>query len=77
MKKILLLAIMVMAFTSADMPDARQEAEEYVYICTGPSSKRYHKTERCKGLRKCADDVIRISKSQAINQGKTPCKICY
>ncbi|MBQ7853125.1 MAG: hypothetical protein IJ342_09695 [Muribaculaceae bacterium] len=77
MKKILLLAIMVMAFTSADMPDARQEAEEYVYICTGPSSKRYHKTERCKGLRKCSDDVIRISKSQAINQGKTPCKICY
>lgn len=77
MKKVLLLAVMAMAFTSADMPDARQDAEEYVYICTGPSSKRYHKTDRCRGLNRCSGEVIRISKAKAIDQDKTPCRICY
>ena len=51
--------------------------EEKVYICTGSSSKRYHKSSSCRGLKRCSGEIIRVSKSDAIERGKTPCRICY
>ncbi len=50
---------------------------DMVYICTGPSSKRYHKSSSCQGLKRCSDTIEKVSKSKAQAQGKTPCKICY
>ncbi len=50
---------------------------EYVYICTGPYSKKYHKTEDCMWLENCSEDVERISIEEAEDMGRTPCKGCY
>ena len=55
----------------------RNEQDTYVYMCTGPSSKRYHKTDKCKGLVKCSKEVVKVEKSYAESKGKTPCKMCY
>ncbi len=63
--------------TIASQNEKQSYKSETVYICTGPSSKRYHKTSRCRGLNRCSGEVISVSKSKAEAQGKTPCKICY
>lgn len=79
MKKILLiLAFMVGAITTSYSDTLIAEAsEQTVYICTGSSSKRYHKTNKCKGLRNCGGRIIAISKAEAEDMGRTPCQICY
>lgn len=52
--------------------------ETYVYVCTGGSSKRYHKTSSCKGLDNCKGTIKKVSLSYAEDTMKrTPCKICY
>lgn len=48
-----------------------------VYICTGPQSKRYHRTSYCRGLDSCSDDIEEIDVSEAKDRGRTPCGICY
>lgn len=63
--------------TIASHNEKQSYKSETVYICTGPSSKRYHKSNHCKGLRRCSGEVISVSKSKAVAQGKTPCKICH
>ncbi len=32
-----------------------------VFICKGPSSKVYHKSDRCKGLSKCSTEIYNVS----------------
>ena len=53
------------------------DSEGEVYICTGPSSKRYHKSPDCMGLSSCSADVRCVSVSYAEKLGRTPCKRCY
>lgn len=48
-----------------------------VYICTGPSSKKFHYNESCDGLSSCSREVECITLEQAENMGRTPCKRCY
>lgn len=48
-----------------------------VYICTGPMSERYHKTQHCKGLRRCSGDIERVTVSEARDLDRTPCGYCY
>lgn len=48
-----------------------------VYICTGPKSKVYHKSEKCKGLNRCSRDVKAISLEEAKKMNRRECKICY
>ncbi len=50
---------------------------EYVYICTGPYSKKYHKTEYCTWLGSCSEDIERVTVEEAEDMGRTPCKGCY
>lgn len=50
--------------------------EVYVYICTGPKSKRYHFDEDCMGLSKCSGEVIEITLDEAEEMGRTECKYC-
>ena len=57
------------------MTDA--QAEQSVYICTGPQSKRFHKTSHCRGLNSCSGEVLKVSISKAKSMGRTPCKWCY
>ena len=77
MKKLLLLAVMAMAFTSADMPQPTQEQTSYVYVCTGPSAKRYHRTANCSGLSRCSGEIVKMTVSEAQKKGKTPCQRCH
>lgn len=51
--------------------------DSYVYICTGPQSKKYHKTENCRGLSKCSGTIKKITLDEAKKIKRTPCKICY
>lgn len=77
MKKLLLLAVMAMAFTSADMPQPTQEQTTYVYVCTGPSATRYHRTPDCSGLNRCSREIKKITLAEAEKKGRTACKKCF
>ena len=57
--------------------DFADDDGDYVYICTGPYSKKYHKTEDCMWLENCSEDIERISIGEAEDMGRTPCKGCY
>lgn len=49
----------------------------YVYICTGPSSTKYHKTSKCRGLNSCSRDIVKVTIEKAKELGRKPCKLCY
>lgn len=53
------------------------QRKETVYVCTGPASRCYHKTSRCKWLERCSDRVEAVTVIEAIKFGKRPCKYCY
>lgn len=55
----------------------RNEQDTYVYMCTGPSSKRYHKTDKCKGISRCSKEILEVKKSYADSIGRKACKMCY
>ena len=48
-----------------------------VYICKGPSSKVYHKTEHCKGLSNCSTQTYKVSEDEAKKMGRRMCRIEY
>ena len=49
----------------------------YVYICTGSSSTKYHKTALCRGLNNCKGKIIKVSRTVAEEEyHRSPCKIC-
>lgn len=47
-----------------------------VLVCESSTAYAYHKGY-CSGLSRCKATVARISKSQAEDLGRRPCKICY
>lgn len=51
-------------------------SSEYVYICTGPSSSVYHKTDDCRGLNRCSDSIDKVTVKEAKEMGRRACKIC-
>jgi len=65
------------AFIALFMAINISAGESYVYICTGPQSKKYHKTEKCRGLNKCSGTIKKITLEEAKKINRTPCKICY
>lgn len=67
-KSILLLLTSVLFFASCS---------DGVYVCMGSYSRRYHKTEFCKGLRRCGGKIEKVSKERADSMFRTPCHICY
>ncbi len=71
----LLLGLLLPA--SASAPSTSTANETYVYICTGKSAKRYHKTKDCKGLNKCKGEIKKVTLAYAESIDKTPCKLCY
>lgn len=58
-----------------------QDGDSYggdeVYVCTGGSSKKYHRTPDCKGLENCKSDIKKVDQQFAEQKGRTPCKKCY
>ena len=82
---IVAIVLVAVAFASCDgMPTASnagfpntETSIDNVYICTGSSSKKYHKTAKCRGLEACKKTIKKISISEAEEKGRTPCKKCY
>lgn len=52
-------------------------SETYVYICTGPKSKRYHCTKKCRGLNSCSASIEKVTLKKAKEMGRDACGICY
>jgi hypothetical protein len=69
MKKIILFSIITLVFSSFTM------IQSDVYICKGGSSKVYHKSEKCRGLKFCSTNVDKVSEDDAIKLGRRKCKI--
>lgn len=76
-----LIIILFIAFSIAlfaeDTKQVPLNSTEYVYICTGPKSVRYHNKKDCRGLNRCSGKIEKISKADAVKKGRTACKICY
>ncbi|NGZ45459.1 hypothetical protein EWU23_13320 [Cytophagaceae bacterium 50C-KIRBA] len=51
--------------------------EDYVFLCNGPNSKVYHRSENCKGLNRCSTQIAKVLVSVAQNKGRRACKIEY
>lgn len=84
MKKLkitLLLAVLLPTLMSAaitiDGVTNTKAGDTKVYVCTGPQSKRFHNTTKCRGLKSCSKQVIAVSLSKAQSMGRTPCGWCY
>lgn len=54
-----------------------ESSEMYVWICTGPRSKKYHNNKNCRGLRRCSGERRSVSVQTAESMGRTPCGFCY
>jgi hypothetical protein len=50
---------------------------DYVYLCEGPYSKVYHKSETCKGLSNCSTRIHKVTMEEAVKMGRRPCRIEY
>jgi hypothetical protein len=50
---------------------------EYVYVCEGPKSVVYHKSENCGGLSHCSTKIYKVTLEEAVKMGRRPCKIEY
>lgn len=48
-----------------------------VYVCTGPQSKVYHKTDECMGLSHCSREIKAVSLDEAKEMGRRECGMCY
>lgn len=80
------MALMALfAFTPSMMGEAIQTQAhielasegQTVYICTGPKAEKYHKSSKCRGIRKCSCKIVSINLADAKKKGYKPCKICY
>ncbi|MEO7482112.1 MAG: hypothetical protein ABIT81_00015, partial [Ferruginibacter sp.] len=48
-----------------------------VYLCNGPYSIVYHKTNHCQGLRRCTTDIETTDVATAKTNHRRACKYCY
>jgi hypothetical protein len=69
MKKMLFFIHITLVFSSFTM------IQSDVYICKGGSSKVYHKSEKCRGLKFCSTNVDKVSEDDAIKLGRRKCKL--
>jgi len=51
--------------------------QSMVFVCKGPSSKVYHKTDHCKGLSHCSTQIYKVTEDEAKKMGRRQCKIEY
>lgn len=51
--------------------------ERVVYICTGPSAKKYHRIRTCRWLDNCSGEIEELPIEKAKARGKHPCRGCY
>jgi len=71
------VARLVLSFLIISILVSFSLVESGVFICKGPSSKVFHKSDRCKGLSKCSTQVFEITLAEAKKLGRRACKIEY
>ena len=52
------------------------EVDSNVFVCTGSSSKCFHSSRNCRGLKNCSDSIVKIPLHKAYKTHRK-CKICY
>jgi len=72
MKKFIYLSFVLLTFSSFSFLETT-----YVYICKGPNSKVYHKSEHCNGLSHCSTQIYKVTIEECKKLGRRPCKIEY
>ncbi len=85
MKKLLLFLIaattLLGATTAAPIPQKNRThekpAKEYVYVCVSPTAYAYHSDKDCGGLNRCTHEVRKETVSEAKQDGRRACKLCY
>lgn len=74
---IILLSCFLTSFASDDVKNENKgEQENTVWVCTGKGAKKYH-SEKCRGVKQCKSEIIKVSEAKAKKMGLTKCKICY
>jgi len=68
--RISILFISLLTLVSADNLNSHSESKK-VFICNSEASKKYHLKKNCKGLEKCEHEILKVTKEEAIKQGKT------
>lgn len=68
--KFLFILSAFFVFTSFYTNDSKMVEETYVYICDSTSATKYHLTSNCRGLNACDHKIIKVTKEDAIKQGK-------
>ena len=51
--------------------------DSVVFICSGSSAKKYHKSRYCRWLKNCGGKIEVLLINEAKQLGKEPCKGCY
>ena len=67
MKRIILLLAITISLTSFKI------SVEYVYICKGPYSKKYHLKTSCHGLNNCSTETYKVTLTDAKKLNRTLC----
>jgi hypothetical protein len=75
MNKTLIIRNFSILIASAILLTSFTIIQSEVYICKGGSSKVYHKTENCRGLKFCSANIEKVSEDVAIKLGRRKCKI--
>jgi len=77
MRKRVLLAFLGSLLVLGSFMPVPVPKTEYVYICEGPYSKVYHKSDRCRGLSNCSTKIYKVTLEVAKKMGRRPCRIEY
>lgn len=72
-----ILSINLIAFICSDLHINNDEVSTWsYYICTGRSSKVFHRKNNCKGLDNCKGTIETVTYSKAESLRRRPCRIC-
>lgn len=77
MKRRIFLTLLVSSLLFTGFTPISLHKVDYVYICQGPYSKVYHKSNECRGLSHCSTKIVKVSLEEAVKMGRRPCKIEY
>jgi hypothetical protein len=77
MKRRIFLTLLLGSLLFTGFRPAIVRKVEYVYICQGPKSVVYHKSNDCRGLSNCSTKIYKVTLEEAIKMGRRPCKIEY
>jgi hypothetical protein len=76
-KGLLILSILVSTASANPMHLPLKIAAGSVFICVSLTGHKYHRDGNCHGLARCAHEIRKVNKAQAIKMGYSSCKICY